>query len=190
MRPVLWLVALCAGSLTGCSHLLPADRSDTRSSFESFEAAQQALDKVVPFRTTIDELGALGFDVHSNANVSLIPYPELVARLAPNPSVPLDALDPGIRECILSRMACETYEFRIGQESRRREGGFWADFLNFRRTTEVTGWRFEARVVVRGGVVLFRNWGGEPRIARTELQRNPLGPLQPAGEGAGALIAR
>jgi len=62
-------------------------------------------------------------------------------------------------------MACETYEFRIGQESRRREGGFWADFLNFRRTTEVTGWRFEALVVVRGGVVLFRI-GAENRASR------------------------
>jgi hypothetical protein len=166
------------------------DSSDTRSSFDSFEAAQQAIERVVPFRTTVEELGALGFDVRANANVTLIPYPALIERLAPNQSVPLDALDPGIRECILSHMACQTYQFHIGRQSRRREGGFWADFLNFRRVTEVSGWRFEALVAVRDGVVLFRNFGGEPRIARTELQRNPLGPLQPAGEAVGGLIVK
>jgi hypothetical protein len=45
-------------------------------------------------------------------------------------------------------------------------------------------------VAVRDGVVLFRNFGGEPRIARTEPQRNPLGPQQPAGEAVGGLIVK
>jgi hypothetical protein len=186
---IVWLAA-CAGSLVGCGHLLPTEKSDARSSFQSFEAAQQALERVVPFQTTVEELSALGFDVRANANVTLIPYPALIALLAPNESVPLDALDPGIRECILSRMACRTYRFDIGRQFRRREGGFWADFLNFKRRTEVSGWRFEALVAVRGDVVLFRNFGGEPRIARTELRRNPLGPLQPAGEASGGLIIK
>ncbi len=186
---LVWLVG-CAGLFAGCSHLLPRESSETLSAFESFEAAQQALERVLPFRTTVEELAALGFDVRANPNVTLIPYPALIERLAPNQSVPLDALDPGIRECILSRAACQAYLFHIGRQSRRRQGNFWGDFLNFRRVTDVSGWRFEALVVVREGVVLFRNFGGEPRIARTELQRNPLGPLQPAGEAVGGLIVK
>jgi hypothetical protein len=174
--------------LAGCGHLLPGQSQSVPTSFDTFDSAQRAVEQVVPFKTTQEDLRALGFDVRDSANVTLIPYPELVSRLAPNPSVPFDALDAGIRECILSRMECEAFEFQIGRESRQRTGGFWGDFLNFKRTTSVSGWHFRALVVVRRGVVLFRNYGGEPRIARTELQRNPLGPLQQAGEAAGSLV--
>jgi hypothetical protein len=187
--PTMPLIAL-ALALAGCSHLLPEQTRTVPTAFEDFAAAQRAVEQVVPFRTTVDDLRALGFDVRNSANVSRIPYPELVSRLAPNPSVPFDELDAGIRTCILSRMACEAFEFQIGRESRRRTGGFWSDFLNFTRVTSVTGWHFQALVVVREGVVLFRNYGGEPRVARTERQRNPLGPLQPAGEAAGGLVLR
>ena len=45
-------------------------------------------------------------------------------------------------------------------------------------------------VVVSNGRVSFRNAAGQPRIDRTDNQRNPLGPLQPAGESAGAVILR
>ena len=101
----------------------------------------------------------------------------------------LTMLDAGIRDCIESRQACRAYEFTFGHQNSRREGSFWADFLNFRRRTEITGWRFLGLVVVRDGVVLFRNYGGEPQIRQTERQSNPLGPLQPAGEAAGALLS-
>jgi hypothetical protein len=184
------LILLVAGVLAGCSHLLPGQNASGPSAFDSFASAQRAVEQVVPFKTTVDDLRTLGFDVHGSANVTLIPYPELVARLAPNPSVPFDALDAGIRECILSRMACEAFEFYVGRESRQRVGGFWEDFLNFRRVTSVTGWHFKSVIAVRNGVVLFRNYGGEPHTDRTERQNNPLGPLQPAGEAAGSLLTR
>lgn len=183
-------IAIVTCAIAGCGHLLPQEIHSVPAPFESFAAAQQSIDKVVPFKTTVEELRSLGFDVRGSANVTLIPYPELVSRLAPNPSVPFAELDAGIRECILSRMACETFEFQITHEVRRREGGFWGDFLNFRRITAVSGWHFQALVVVRDGVVLFRNYGGEPRIARTEVQANPLGPLQPAGEAVGSLVTK
>jgi len=102
--------------------------------------------------------------------------------------VPLDSADPGIRDCILARDQCVAYQFEFGTERRRREGGFMLDFLNFRRVTHVTGWRFEGLVAVRQGIVLFRSHGGEARIDRTERQHNPLGPLQPAGEGLGRAL--
>ena len=64
------------------------------------------------------------------------------------------------------------------------------DVLNVRRTTRVTGWRFEGLLAVRDGVVLFRSHGGVPRTDRTERQVNPLGPLQRAGEGVGERLTR
>jgi len=176
--------------LTACSSLLPRGSTEVQSGFGSFEEARDAIERVKPYQTTTDQLKDLGFDVRATANVRQIPYPEVVSRLAPNPSVPLDMLDAGIRDCIESRQACRAYEFSFGRQVSRREGSFWADFLNFRRRTEISGWRFQGMVVVRDGVVLFRNYGGEPQIKQTERQSNPLGPLQPAGEAAGALISR
>jgi hypothetical protein len=144
----------------------------------------------VPFQTTLDQLPALGFDPRSGTNVTQIPYPEIATRLAPNPAVPLDAMDAGIRRCILAQTACRGYAFRFGQQQRTREGNFLLDFLNFKRTVHFTGWQFDALVVVADGVVLFRNFGGEPKTDRTERQSNPLGPFQPIGESAGRTLAR
>lgn len=190
MKPTVIHAALWGAcvSMCGCAGLLPKASIETTSSFESFAAAQQAFDRIVPYRTAVDELKPLGFDPAGSRNVKLIPYPDSVSRLAPNASVALVDLDPGIRDCILARMACQTYEFRLEHESRERKGNFLLDFLNFDRTSYVTGWRFEALVVVRDGIVLFRTFGGEPSNDRVERRVNPLGPLQSSGESVGGRI--
>jgi hypothetical protein len=175
-------------ALVGCAQWLPHAEVQQPSGFDTFETAAAAFEKVVSYRTTVSELKALGFDLEASSNLTLIPYPQLTARLSPDPGVPFEALDPGIRDCILARQACRAYEFHLSHETKRREGAFLLDFLNFRRTVRVTSWRFEGLVAVRDGVVLFRSHGGEPRNDRTERQVNPLGPLQPAGEAAGGLI--
>jgi hypothetical protein len=174
--------------LAGCAHWLLHAETQQPSGFESFDAAAAAFEKVVSYRTTVSELKALGFDLQASSNLTLIPYPQLTARLSPDPGVPFDALDPGIRDCILARQGCQAYEFHLSHETKRREGPFLLDFLNFRRTVRVIGWRFEGLLAVRDGVVLFHSHGGEPRNERTERQVNPLGPFQPAGEAAGGLI--
>ena len=183
------LISFLVG-LAGCAGMLPQSSSNTSSQFRSFEEAKQALEKITPYKTTFDELKALGFDPQATTNVTVIPYPDVVTRLAPNSGVPLDALDRGVRDCILAQTQCRAYVFYVAQQSRRREGGFWADFFNVRRTTTVTGWRFEGLVVLRNGLVLFRNAGGSPNTDYVERQNNPLGPFQSGGESAGQLILR
>lgn len=180
---------LCA-ACTACSSMLPRGSTDTPSPFETFAQAQAAAEQIVPFRTRTDELRALGFDPHEGRNVTLIPYPDIVARLAPHPGVPIADLDPGIRRCIGAGKQCRGLLFRFQREDRKREGGFWADFFNVRRVTNITGWWFEALVVVSDDTVLFRNVAGEARIDRVEKQTNPLGPLQDAGEAAGSALIR
>lgn len=182
------VAALACLALAGCGNLLPRGTSMAASPFQSYEEARLALEKVVAYQTTAAELKALGFDPNATTNVTIIPYPDVVTRVAPNPGIPLSELEPGIRDCILAQTKCRAYVFRFGQQRRVRQGNFWADFLNFRRNVEVTGWRFEGLVVVRNGVVLFRSYGGEPRIDTVDRQVNPLGFLQPAGESAGQLL--
>lgn len=177
--------------LAACSTLLPRGVSDAPRPFNSYEAAATAADKIVPFKTKEEELPALGFDAKTGSNVQIIPYPNIVARLAPYSALELNHLDPGIRTCILAMAGCHGYLFRFEREDRKREGSFLADFLNFRRATHTTGWWFEALVVMdKDGTVLFRNVAGQPLIDRTDTQRNPLGPLQPAGEATGAVLLR
>ena len=182
------LAALLSASLAGCASLLPRGSNEQPSGFDSFESAQRALEQVLPFRTTVAELAGLGFDPAGGRNVTRVPYPEVVTRLAPHPGVPLETLDEGVRACVAAQAQCRAYVFHLGGQTQRREGSFWLDFFNFKRTTAVAGWRFDGLVVVRGELVVFRNFGGEARIDRTERQVNPLGPLQRAGDAVGARI--
>ena len=59
------------------------------------------------------------------------------------------------------------------------------NFLNFRRTTTIMGGWFDALVMTTNGTVLLSNAAGQAQVGRVEQQRNPLGPLQPAGEATG-----
>lgn len=176
--------------LGGCASLLPRGKSDTPVGFATFKEARDAAERIVALQTRSPELKTLGFDVQSGTNMTLIPYPEIVARLTPHPNVPLLKLDAGIRECVNAQSACRGYLFRFERQERRREGNFWLDFFNLRRTTYVSGWWFEALIVVSDDIVLFRNFAGQAHTDRVERQTNPLGPFQPAGEGAGALLLR
>jgi hypothetical protein len=171
--------------LAGCGSLLPRGTSDTPAGFATFEEAEAAARRVEGLKTRTEDLRALGFDVAGGSNVTLIPYPDIVARLAPHPGVAVDQLDPGIRECIHAQSACRGYLFHFERQDRKRQGSFWLDFLNLRRHTFIKGWWFDALFVVSDGLVLFRNYGGQASTDRVEKQVNPLGPFQPAGESAG-----
>lgn len=189
MKPVL-CIALASTLLAGCSSLLPRGAASTPSPFESYAQAQAAAERILPFQTQVAQLKGLGFDAGGGTNVTAIPYPDVLARLAPYSGVPMEALDPGIRQCILARSACRGWVFHYERLSHDREGNFLGDFFNVRRVTRITGWSFDALVVASDDTVLFRNVGGQANIDRIERQFNPLGPLQPAGESAGSLLTR
>lgn len=178
-------------TLTACSTLLPEGRTDAPRPFDSYEQAEAAAGRIVPFQTREQQLAGLGFDARGGSNVTIIPYPNIVARLAPYSALALEHLDTGIRQCILAMTGCRGYLFRFEREDRKREGSFMLDFFNIRRETHVSGWWFEALVVLDAdGTVLFRNVAGQPRLGRVDTQKNPLGPLQDAGEAAGAVLLR
>jgi hypothetical protein len=185
-----WNVAVASALLCACTSLLPRGSTDTTTVFSSFSEAQAALEHIVALQTPTSELKAMGFDILSGANVTLISYPEIVARLTPNPGVPLDKIDQGIRQCIEVQTRCRGHLFHFERQERKREGNFWLDFFNMRRTTNVRGWWFEALIVVTDDKVLFRNYAGQAHADRVDRQVNPLGPFQPSGEGAGAALLR
>lgn len=176
---IVTLIAVSLALLAGCASLLPKAHSDEPSGFTSFEAARDAFARVEPLRSTTEDMKELGFDPAASANVRETPYPQWLAQMVQSANVPLPDLDQGIRDCVALRQQCRAYQFRFTHVDRNRTGNFFLDFLNFDRTTQTSGWRFEGMVLVSDkGLVLFRNHAGEPRIEQTERTRNPLGPFQ------------
>lgn len=176
------LVWVLSTALTACSSLLPKARSEESSGFTSYESARAALERIEPYRTSVDELGVLGFQVESSVNLERIPYPQWVTLLL-SQNMPLDQADVGIRDCLAARDACQAFVFRFSQIRSERHGSFMADLFNFKRSTKVQGWRFEGTMLIRGHVVLFRNHRGQPKIDLREERKNPLGPFQSVGDG-------
>lgn len=168
--------------LAGCGALLPRGQSVVEGPWESFAEAQRVFDRITPHRTTVADLKALKLDPHSYPNIALLNYSDVLRRFVPSPSINADDLDAGVRECITAKTLCRGLEIDQRSIKRQRLGNFWADFLNFKRHTDVTGWRFNGVLLILDDVVVYKLVGGQPIIHELEESRNPLGPFQGVGE--------
>jgi hypothetical protein len=175
-----FLAALLA-SLASCASLLPDAKQETRTPWASYAEAQAMFEKIVPGKTTLAELKALGVDPDQTPNVALLGHADLLRRLVASSSFDISQLDPGLQQCVSSATSCFGYELEQTLVDRKRIGGFWMDFLNFRRQVDITGWQFDAIVVIKSDVVIYKLWSGKPKIHQAEDERNPLGPLQGIG---------
>lgn len=167
-------------ALTGCASLLPSGSAVSAGSWKSFDEAKGAYDRIVPERTTVRELSELGFDPFQTPNIAILSHADIRRRFSVT-SLAGDEIDPLLRDCLASRERCTAYETDIKHTERHRSGNFWLDFLEFRRTTGITGWRFNAIIVLKDDRVVYKLWGGQPLIRESEDDRNPLGPLQGSG---------
>lgn len=167
---------------SGCSDLLPRGESVAESPWQSFEEAQQTFNKIVPRVTTVEDLKRFKLDPLSNPNITLLNYSDVLRRFIPSPAIDPDDLEAGIRECLQAKSACSGYEVDQRSLKRKRYGNFWLDFLNFRRKTDIVGWRFNGVILIKNGVVVYKLTGGQPHIHEHDDNRNPLGPLQGIGE--------
>ncbi len=174
-------------AIAACSALLPRSEALTDSPWQSFEEAQRVFDQIVPHKTTVADLTRLKLDPASNPNITILNYSDVLRRFIPSPSVDASSLDVGVRECLRAATHCQGYEVDHRVLRRNRYGNFWADILNFRRKTDIVGWRFNAVVLITDSVVVYKLTGGQPAIHEHEQSSNPLGPLQ---ESTGAAILR
>lgn len=171
---------LLALLLAGCSSLLPRSRSES-SSFQTFEEARHAIDALVPMKSDVAALTALGIDPVKQPNTAILTHADIVRRFVPSALLKRDDLDQGVLVCLEAREACRGWEITAARISRERTGNFVADFTNFSRRLETTGWRFNALVLLVDNVVVYRAWGGQPSVSELEINTNPLGPLQDMG---------
>ena len=168
--------------LASCSALLPREQSDRRTPWDSFESARATYDRITPMETTTAGLKALGLDPYHDPNITILNYADLLRKLIGNGSVPFNVLEQPLRDCLSDGDQCLGYEIDVKHIERKREGSFWLDFLTFRRTTHVYGWEFNALIVLKNDLVVYKLWGGQPTIKEVEQDTKPLGPLQNIGE--------
>lgn len=171
---------LLALLLAGCSSLLPRARSES-SSFRNFEEARDTIDALVPMKSDVATLTALGIDPVKQPNTAILTHADIVRRFVPSALLKREDLDPGVLVCLEARDACRGWEITAARITKTRTGNFVADFTNFSRRLETTGWRFNALILLVNEVVVYRAWGGQPRINELEVSTNPLGPLQDVG---------
>lgn len=167
--------------LAGCGTLLPHSNDVMDSPWQSYKEAQQTFDAIIPYQTTIEDLKKLKLDPESNPNITILNYSDVIRRFIPSASISIHDLDAGVSECILAKSACKGYEIDQKLMTRKRYGNFWADFLNFKRKTDIVGWRFNGIILIKDNVVIYKLTGGQPAIHELEEDMQPLGPFQGAG---------
>ena len=177
------LMCMLAGGVAGCASLLPASTELVERPWRSFSDARAAFDQVRLYETTTADLRKAGVDPFTTPNVAILNYSDIVRRLLPS-SVQEQGLESGIRDCVAAQSKCQAYEIAQLHVEHKRTGGFWADFLNFKRETTTTGWRFTAFLVIVDERVIYKLWSGQPEISEVNSTSNPLGPLQGAGEAS------
>jgi hypothetical protein len=178
------LAALLLFSVAACGSLLPRSEAETNGVWTSFEQIQRTFDEIVLHQTTGDDLKRLRLDPLSNPNITILNYSDVLRRFIPSPTISVEDLDRGVKECVEARSSCRGYEINLRSMHRTRYGNFWADFFNFRRKVEVVGWHFNGVILLKDNVVIYKLSGGEPAIHEHEENRNPLGPLQGMGGDA------
>jgi hypothetical protein len=178
--PAIAMVCALVWQLQGCASLLPKASTESPT-FQTFEEAQRTIETLVPQKSKLADLVDRGLTPSKQPNTLILTHADVVRRMVNGSVLGKEDLDPGILTCINARDACRGWEFNVARISKARTGNFFADFVNFKRRTETTGWRFNALVLLVDDVVVYRGWGGQPAIQEVEINNNPLGPFQDMG---------
>jgi hypothetical protein len=168
--------------LTSCTALLPTSKVEVQTSWRNYAEAQALFEKITINQTRAEDLKALGIDSANVPNITLLNHADLLRRFANAPAMDVDMIDGGLRACLRKLQKCTAIEIVESHLQNERVGNFWMDFLNFRRETKISGWKFEAIFVLDDGLVVYKVWSGKPMIRELEESRNPLGPFQGVGE--------
>ena len=182
-KSLIVLATLISIFLSGCSTtLLPTSVDTVKSSWDSFDEAKTAFDRIVLYETDLQQLKNLGFDPFASSNMEILTYLDIMARFMPNQAIQKEDLAAGIRECIDAQNGCMAYEMSVEELNSERRGSVILDLFGFKRKTYRSGWQFHSLFVINDGFVVYKLWGGKPHIDEKSLRKKPLGPLQESGD--------
>jgi hypothetical protein len=174
------VVILCM-CVSACASLLPTSKQTNDLPWESYDKAQEVFATITPAITTLEDLRKLGINPSNTPNVALLNFADVMRRLAATSSEEISLLPQQVKKCLAAHTQCYAYQIEQKRLDKKRFGNFWLDFLTFHRQVQVTGWQFEALIIMQNDVVVYKLWSGKPNIQQLEDERNPLGPLQGLG---------
>ncbi|CAD5109126.1 hypothetical protein [Zestomonas carbonaria] len=175
------MVALLSLSLTACGSLLPSEHDEVLSPFGDYLDTEMRYSQAIPGKTTRSELFGLGFDPLAQGNGRMMSFVD-VRLMFVQPNIPIAYLPDGLVKCLEAKDRCIGYAFEFSKTDTQRVGSFWADLFNFSKRREVKGWSFRTVFVLVDDVLVHKVSNGEPNMRRMVVKKNPLGPIQGAGE--------
>ena len=179
-------IFLCSLCLSACGSLLPSSKQINDLPWSSYQQAQEVFALINPTQTKLADLKKLGIDPDKTPNVALLNHADVTRRLVAISTMEISFLPPLVQQCLAAHIECFAIQIEQKHLDRKRYGNFWLDFLTFNRKVEISGWQFEALIIMQKDLVVYKLWSGKPTILQLEEDRNPLGPLQ----GAGATILK
>ena len=120
----------------------------------------------------------IGFNPQVTSNIKILNYLDIMDRFMPNQSITKKDLADGLQDCLDDEEQCTAYEISIRKFDSQRHGNLFLDLFNFRRKTTVSGWQFNALIVMKDGLVVYKLSSGAPMTDELRDSKNPLGPLQ------------
>ena len=167
--------------LSGCGGgLLPDQKAQSASPFESYDQVVDAFDQIVPGMTRADDLANIGFDARTG-NVDVLSYLDIEGRFLPAAGVRWEHLNPAVQACIRAEAYCNGYVFHPSHSSNKRLGAVVPDLLGFERITRSVRWSADVTLLVMNGRVVHKVFSGTPRSENLDDRKQPLGPVQDLG---------
>lgn len=170
------LMTLSLTMLSACSSLLPTETQHTISPWRNFETAKATFEKVVPGKTTVQELANLGYNPYTVPNIKIENY--LWIRQNFDPYQTGYNVPASVARCLAAQDSCLAYVVTAGFSKDKRVGNVLLDLANFKRETYITSWSFNAIFVINSNIVVYKTWTGNPITEIHKKQINPLGPIQ------------
>ena len=164
---------------TGCKGLLPKRTTVTHNHWAEYTQVED-IGKSIRAGQTLDQLRARGIDVHETANVEHLTHLDVAKKfglIGGKKDAALKTPD-GVQRMLDAAEKGRGYELTVENTISVREGSFWKDFLNFKRITRETGWRYSILIITVDDQVEYVLHKGNPNINRVTTERNPLGPFQ------------
>ena len=176
------LKILIVGSLLitsiGCSSFLPSKTVDTQTQWASYQEVESMV-KAIRRGHTLEDVKKLGLDVNKTPNIQSLTYLDIAKRFGLiGFRDQIVAVPDGVKKMMFAAERGRGYELNVEATRSQRIGNFWTDFLQFRKNTHTTGWKFSVLLIVVNNRVEYVLYKGNPNIDKLEKEKNPIGPFQ------------
>ena len=162
----------------GCSSMLPTKHTTTHTQWDNYSQLHTIIHNVRA-GLTLEDVKSLGIDVDKTKNVEVLTHLDVAKRFGliglrdPNLKIP-----EGVQRMVDAAEQGRGYELTVQSTLEAREGSFWRDFLQFKRITRTTGWKFSVLLITVDNKIVYVLHKGNPNINSITIEKNPLGPFQ------------